>query len=199
MFSSWAGGGLTWTEFADLGGTTANMSIGAAYTRAVTGSETGAVTVTQATVNGHASMILLSIPGAHTTTAPEAAPIVHYTTAAADPAAFDPAGWAAEDTLWIAVGGSGETAITGTWDGMSTAAPANYTDRVDTNTPDSSVVGQAEAAVAFRQLNAASENVGTWTPDLSNVRNSATLIAVRPAASTASPRWKWTATQPQLR
>jgi hypothetical protein len=59
VFSSWAGGGLTWTEFADLGGTTANMSIGAAYTRAVTGSETGAVTVTQATVNGHASMILL--------------------------------------------------------------------------------------------------------------------------------------------
>ena len=66
QFSSWGGG---FTEFHDSGtGTT--LAIGAAY-KWSTGSETGTFTVTQAaTVTGDASMMLLSIPGAHLTTPP---------------------------------------------------------------------------------------------------------------------------------
>jgi hypothetical protein len=178
----WSGWTAGWTEFLDQS-TTTGMAIGAAY-KWSTGSETGTISVTQAaTITGHASMMLLSIPGAHATTPPEGGAIANGTTAAADPAAFDPAGWAAEDTLWIAVGASGETSGTGSWTGV-TAAPTNYTDFASSATADTSTVGQSMAAVAFRQLNAASENVGVFTVDLSNARNSALLIAVRPAPVT---------------
>lgn len=182
VFSGWTAG---WTEFIDAGGTTSNLSIGAAY-KWSTGSETGTIAVTQAAaITGHAAMLIMSIPGAHATTPPEGSPIVHGTAAAADPAAFDPAGWAAEDTLWIAVGGNGETAITGSWTGVD-GAPTNYISYDGTATADTSTVGQADVAVAFRQLNAASENVGVFSTDLSNARNSALVIAVRPRPPTTT-------------
>jgi hypothetical protein len=176
-FSSWGGG---FTEFVDQA-TTATMAIGAAY-KWSTGSETGTFTVTTAdTSTSDSVLILLSIPGAHPTTPPEGGVIANGTTAAADPpASLDPAGWGAEDTLWIAVGGSGETSGTGSYTGLGTA-PANYTDLFETGiTAD--VVGGVEGGIAFRQLNAASENVGAFGVDVSNARNSALLIAVRPAA-----------------
>lgn len=178
QFSSWGGG---FTEFHDSG-TSSTLAIGLAY-KWSTGSETGTFTVTQAgTITGDASMILLSIPGAHASTPPEAGSRADGTTAAADPAAFDPAGWGAEDTLWISVVGSGMTSGTGSWTATGTTAPTNYTDRVDTNASDTSTVGDCEAAVSFRQLNAASEDVGTAGVDTSNARNSALVVAVRPAA-----------------
>ncbi len=187
VFSGWSAG---WTEFLDVGGTTSNMSIGVAY-KWSTGSETGTISVTQAaTITGHASMILLSIPGAHASTPPEGGAIAHGTAAAADPAALDPAGWAAEDTLWIAVGASGMTSGTGSWTGVA-SAPANYTDFAATNTTDNSTVGQVEAAVAFRQLNASSENVGPFSVDTSNARNSAVVIAVRPAVVLSKAQVSW--------
>lgn len=177
--SIWGTWGGSFTEFADLGGST-NGTFGAAY-KWSTGSETGTFTVTQAgTITGDASMILMAIPGAHATTPPEASAIASGTSAAADPASFDPAGWAAEDTLWIAVAGNGMTAITGTWDGI-TAAPTNYSGFVETGAADTSVIGDCELAVAFRQLNASAEDVGGFTQDVSNARNHAFVIAVRPA------------------
>lgn len=180
VFSGWSAG---WTEFKDAGGTTSNMSIGLAY-KWSTGSETGTIQVTQAaTIVGFASMILLSIPGAHPSTPPEAGAIANGTSGAADPVSFDPSGWAAEDTLWIAVAGSGETSGTGTWTAIA-SAPTNYTGLVDTAKADTSTVGECEAAVAFRQLNASAEDVGPFSVDTSNARNSALLIAVRPAALT---------------
>lgn len=176
-FSSWGGG---FTEFHDSAtGTT--LAIGAAY-KWSTGSETGTFTVTQAaTITGDASLILLSIPGAHASTPPEAGSRASGTSAAADPASFNPGGWDAEDTLWISVVGSGMTSGTGSWTATGTTAPSNYTDRVDTNASDTSTIGDVEAAVAFRQLNAASEDVGTAGVDTSNARNGAIVIAVRPA------------------
>lgn len=173
-FSSWGGG---FTEFTDQGPINA-AGIGCAY-KWSTGSETGTFTVTQATtVVGHAAMILLSIPGAHGTTAPEAGARANGTSAAADPVSFDPTGWDAEDTLWIAIAGSGETGTGGAFTGVA-SAPASYSDYVDTGI-SADVVGGCEGAVAFRQLNAASENVGTFSVDLSNARNVALLVAVRP-------------------
>jgi len=177
-FSGWTAG---WTEFADFGTSGTTMGIGMAY-KWSTGSETGAITVTQAgTPVGHASMILLSIPGAHASTPPEAGGFASGTAGTADPASFDPAGWAAEDTLWITVGASGETSATGTWTGMG-SANFNYSNYVDTAKADTSTVGECELAVAFRQLNASSENAGPFTGnDTSNVRDCACIIAVRPA------------------
>jgi hypothetical protein len=175
IFSSWGGG---FTELADLGGGT-NGCLGIAY-KWSTGSETGTFTVAQAaTITGDAAMILLSIPGAHASTVPEITALASGTSAAADPASLSPS-WGAEDTLWIAVGGNGMTSITGSWTGMG-SAPTNYTDYVDCNPTDTSVIGDADLAVAFQQLNASSEDAGGFTTDLSNARNHALVIAVRPA------------------
>lgn len=177
VFSGWGGG---FTEFLDVGGTTSNMSIGAAY-KWSTGSETGTFTVTQAaTVTGFASMILLSIPGAHATEPPVGGAITNGTAAAADVAALNPANWDTEDTLWIAVGASGETSATGSWTGVA-SAPTNYGNYVDTNTSDTSTIGECELAVAFRQNRTGSEDPGAFSVDTSNARNSSVLIAVRPA------------------
>jgi hypothetical protein len=183
VFSSWGG---SFTEFCDQMTTNSStMAIGAAY-KWSTGSETGTFTVTQAaTITGHASMILMSIPGAHATTPPEVGTIADGTSAAANPGSFDPSGWAAEDTLWIAVAASGMTSGTGSWTKTGTI-PTNYSDGVNTNTTDNSTTGQTELAVAFRQLNASSEDVGTYGVDTSNARNSALIVAVRPAGSSSA-------------
>lgn len=181
-FSGWTSG---WTEFHDSA-TSTTLAIGMAY-KWSDGTETGTISVTQAgTITGDASMILLSIPGAHASTPPEAGSRASGTSSAANPAAFNPSGWDAEDTLWISVLGSGMTSGTGSWTATGTAAPTNYSNRVDTNASDTSTVGDVEAAVAFRQLNAASEDVGTAGVDTSNARNAAVVIAVRPKPPTST-------------
>lgn len=186
VFSSWGGG---FTEFSDQMTTSGStMCIGLAY-KISDGTETGTFAVTQASPTGHASMYLLSIPGAHLTTPPEAGTIANGTATAADPGSFDPSGWGTEDTLWIALAASGMTSGTGSWTGTGTTAPANYGSRDDSNTTDNSTVGQTEAAVAFRQLNAASEDIGTAGVDTSNARNSALVIAVRPAPQVPEAGW----------
>ena len=174
-FSSWGGG---FTEFVDQA-TTATMGIGAAY-KWSDGTETGTFTVTSAdtSTNDYAT-ILLSIAGAHASTPPEGGTIANNTAAAADPGSFNPTGWDAEDTLWIAVAGSGETSLTGSYTGIA-SAPANYTGYADTGM-SADAIGAVEGAVAFRQLNAASEDVGGFSVDTSNAKNSALVIAVRPA------------------
>ncbi len=181
VFSAWGAG---FTEFLDTGGGTGQINFGAAY-KWSTGSETGTFTVTQAgAVTGHAAMILLSISGAHATTPPEAgAGSLTQTIFAADIPALDPAGWGTQDTLWIAVGGCGETSTAGSFTGI-TAGPTNYTGYVDTFFSD--VTGGVEAAVAFRQRTAASEDIlidDGFVVDISNARNAGVLLAVRPAAT----------------
>lgn len=174
-FSSWGGG---FTEFKDQAGT-ATMGIGCAY-KWSTGSETGTFTVTSADASANDSaFFLLSIAGAHSVTPPEAGDMVTGTSAAADPASFNPAGWDAEDTLWIAVGASGEVSTTGSYTGVA-SAPTNYGNYADTGI-SADAAGGVEGAVSFRQLNAASEDVGTYSVDTSNARNAALVIAVRPA------------------
>lgn len=175
QFSGWSAG---WTEFHDTA-TITTMAVGCAY-KWSDGTETGTIAVTQAAVVvGHAAMILLSIPGAHLTTPPEAGSRADGTSAAADPAAFDPAGWAAEDTLWIAVGGSGSISLAGSYTGLA-SAPTSYTNYAETGI-SADVIGGVEGAAAFRQLSVASEDVGVFSVDVSNARNSAIVIAVRPA------------------
>ncbi len=180
-FSSWGGG---FTEFVDQA-TATTMGIGAAY-KWSNGAETGTFTVTSSdTSTNDSQCILLSIPGAHPSTPPEGGTIVNGTAAAANIAALNPSGWDVEDTLWIAVGGSGEDATTGSFTGIA-SAPTNYTDYFETGI-SADVVGGVEAAVAFRQLAAASDDPGTFSVDVSNARNSALLLAVRPLAITDAP------------
>jgi hypothetical protein len=174
IFSSWGAG---FTEIRDIGVTTQHC-VGVAY-KFSDGTETGTFTVAQAgTVTGDAGFILLSVPGAHATTPPEVSTaLATGTTAAADPAALSPS-WGAEDTLWIAARGSGETATGGSYTGLSTP-PANFTDSAQTGISQDAV-GGVEAGTSFRQLNTASEDVGPGTCDVNNARNCAFVIAVRP-------------------
>jgi len=175
-FSSWGGG---FTEFIDQSAnSTTIQSIGAARILNASGSESGTFTVTTV-ASTRSVMFLMEITQAHKTTAPEATAKADGTTAAADPVALDPAGWGAEDTLWIAVAVNGETSLTGTFGGI-TAAPTNYGNYLDSGIIGGDVIGALEGAVAFRQLNTSSENVGTFTLDVSAAGNSALLIAVRP-------------------
>lgn len=187
-FSSWGAGFTELSVGGDQDNGAGTISIGIAF-KISDGTETGTFDVTQAaTVTGHASMVLLSIPNAHKTTAPEAGGHAWNTAAAADPASFNPGGWDTEDTLWISVCGNGMTSATGSWTGTVATAPTNYTDRVDSNTTDNSTIGQTEIAVAFRQLNAASEDVGAGSTDTSNARNAACVIAVRQSQDDPPPK-----------
>lgn len=178
-FSGWGG---SFTEFVDQAGT-GTMAIGCAY-KWSTGSETGTFTVTTADTSTNDSvMILMAIPGAHDSTPPEATAMVNGT--AANVGVFNPAGWDAEETLWIMVGASGETGTGGSYTGID-GAPTNYTDLAQSGiTADA--IGGVEAAVAFRQVNAASEDPDAWLMDTTNTRGAALLIAVRPAAEVVVP------------
>ena len=175
-FSSWGGG---FTEFSDNAGTT-TMGIGCAY-KWSTGSETGTFTVASADTSANDSaFFLLSIPGAHASAPPEAGGFATGTSTAANAGSFSPS-WGALDTLWIAVGGSGETSTTGSYTGIA-SAPANYGDYADSGI-SADVVGGVEGAVAFRQLNATSDDPANFSCDTSNARSAALLIAVRPSAT----------------
>lgn len=192
-FSSWGG---SFTEFVDQA-TTATMGIGCAY-KFSTGSETGTFTVAVAggAAGSDAAFFLLSIPGAHASTPPEGGTIANGTTTAANPGSFAPS-WGAEDTLWIAVGASGETSTTGSYTGIA-SAPANYSNYAESGI-SADAVGGVEGAVAFRRLNAASEDVGAFSLDVSNARSSALTLAVRQAAvATVSGTITSTATETDI-
>jgi hypothetical protein len=182
-FGTWTAG---WTEFMDSS-TSATMAIGGAYKWA-TGSEANVQCTQAATVTGEAVLFVMSIPGAHPTTPPEFGGRSSTTSTVPDPTTMTPS-WGADDTLWIGVGGSGETATTGSWTGI-TGGPANYS-TLEGPAPTTDVLGSVDAYVCFRQLNAASEDVGTWTTDTSNARAAALTVAVRPAPAAAPLSGSW--------
>lgn len=170
VWSSWGGG---FTEFGDFStGTT--VAIGCAY-KISTGTETGTFTVTQAaTVTGHATMMLLSIPGS--SGIPEAGGYASGTNAAADPGALTPS-WGSKDVLWIACAGCGETSTSGAFTGV-TGDAANYASAVDTGI-SADVVGGLNGRIGFRQLTGSTDDPGTMAADTSNSRWGAITIGVR--------------------
>jgi len=175
----WSGWSAGWTEFADFSQTT-NGAIGAAY-KWSDGTETGTISVTEAaTITGHACFILLSIPGAHPSTPPEAGAPGFGTTSVATSGLLDPAGWGTEDTLWIAVSAGGEQATTGSFTGVGVTPPATYGSIVNTAISQDAV-GGVNGAAAFKQANAASDNPSGFTHDTSDARNFSVTMAVRPA------------------
>lgn len=185
VFSAW---GASFTEFCDQMTTNSStMAIGAAY-KWSDGTETGTFTVTQAaTITGHASLLLLAIPGAHASTPPEVSTIANGTAATASSNSHTTSWPDGEENLWIAVGASGETSTAGSYTGIATTNPTNYSNIAETGI-SGDVVGGTEAAVAFRQLASSNQASVGFSVDLSNARNSVLTIAVRPAAEVYVPR-----------
>lgn len=174
-FSSWGAG---FTEFGD-NASTDNPSVALGCARLTSaGTETGTFTVTSS-ISGRAAMALMSVKNWHGTTAPEVTFSAHSAATAPDPPNLDPSGWAAEDTLWIAVAGAGQTSLSGSWTGLG-SAPANYGSYGESAIAGGDVVGAAQIAVAFRGLNATAENPGAFTTDTSPEIERAATIAVRP-------------------
>jgi hypothetical protein len=176
-FGTWGG---SFSEFGDSSSATnPSMAMGCAY-KISDGTETGTITVTSS-ISGRAAGALMSVKNWHGTTPPEAAFSAATSTTAQDPPNLDPAGWGAEDTLWIAVAAGGQTSLTGSWGGI-TSAPADYTNYGESAISGGDVVGACQIAVAFRGLNASAENPGSFTTDTSPEIERAATIAVRPAA-----------------
>jgi len=177
-FSSW---GASLTELLDDSNATAlDLAVGVAY-KIASGSESGTFTVTSAH-SFKSVQFLMRIPAAtwHGTTAPEALAAVRATGAVPDPGALTPS-WGADDTLWISVDGQSETSTTGSPPTLDTP-PTNYSGQLIV-ARNADAVGNITAGVAFRQLNASSEDVGVWTATNAVRGNGlATVIAVRPAA-----------------
>lgn len=189
-FSGWTTG---WTEFHDSA-TNGTLPIGMAY-KWSDGTETTLSATQAATITGHCAMLVMAIPNAHGSTPPEAGSRASQPAGATlpDPAAFNPTGWDVEDTLWIAVAGEGQSSATGSWTGLGATAPTNYTDMARSTIAD--VLNSTQVGVCFRQLAAASEDVGTWGADTSNSLHAAVVIAVRPMAQvTATRATTWNAT-----
>lgn len=99
-----------------------------------------------------------------------------------DPLTLDPFNWATEDTLWIAVAACDGTPT-------FTGFPTSYTQEDHTtaggHAASSGGAGGAGLAMAYRQLNAGSEDPGTFTISATE-QWAALTVAVRPAAAVAT-------------
>jgi hypothetical protein len=181
-FSSWGGG---FTEFGDsASATNPSMAMGCAY-KISDGTETGTFTVTSS-ISGRSAMFLMSVKNWHGTTVPEVAFSAATTTTAQDPPSLNPAGWDTEDTLWIAVAAGGQTSLTGSWGGI-TSAPTNYTNYAESSIAGGDAVGACQIAVAFRGNAVSAENPGSFTTDTSPEIERAATIAIRPAPPWGGP------------
>jgi hypothetical protein len=136
------------------------------------GTETNCNLTTSA-VESSASVTFL-IKGWDKNTAPAAGSTITATTQTPNPPSLDPAGWATEDTLWIAVQ---------SWDDGRTAAdtaPTNYSGL--TSARPNTAAGGCGAAMAWRQNAAASEDPGTFGNSASDPAMANTLAALP---------WRW--------
>ena len=167
-----------WTEIKDeASGVACEVYV---FWKRAAGGETGNVTVTTGSeAGGHQ---ILCIRGGHLTTAPAISTGVTSTAANPNPDSLDPAGWAAEDTLWIAAAGNdANVAIT--------AGPAGYSGFLNTRWANTNGAG---IATAWKNANATSEDPGAFTMAAEDSR--AFTIAIRPAAGVAPVSKTLTAT-----
>ena len=152
------------------GGSVGDLTI---FEKIATGSEGGATATWVASAATTAEWQVMRITGAHASTASEVAGTSGDATNA-NPPSLTPTG-GAQNYLWIAVAAN---AATGDTTGF-TAAPTNYTGLQSNGA--SSGGSTTNVASATRQLNATSEDPGTFTPT-SNRFWAAATVAVYPAA-----------------
>lgn len=157
-----------------------NASTSTAFTeiryRVADGTEGATISITtnESQESSHRSW---RISGQHTTSAPEGAAATGSSTTP-NPPALDPAGWAAEDTLWLAIAAIDHGTRT------FSAFPASYV-----NTFDHDGLGVPNAGYGERSLNAASEDPSTFTISQTTAW-AAFTIAIRPAGGIAQAQTK---------
>jgi len=164
--TTWPGG---WTEMWSV--SSAGAVVFEGYYRIADGTEGATITVTTnfGTTSGHNSYRITG----YADTPEDGTPATGSGTTP-DPPSLTPS-WGAEDTLWLACMMHDVADITG--------FPTNYTDGIESSAGSSSAI----TGSARRELNATSENPGTFTVSLS-FDWIANTIAIRPAAAAASPR-----------
>lgn len=161
-----------WIKIGDyVSGTACRLSI--AYFWSAAGAETGTFTVTLSAAE-QGAWRTIRVTGAHPTSAPEVGTAATGTSANPDPPNLDPAGWATEDTLWIACYGQDDGRRS------QSAVPANYTNGFyDTSGgPTGAALGTAR-----RTNTIGAENPGTFTISAAQAWVAQTL-AIRPAPPT---------------
>jgi hypothetical protein len=146
--------------------------------RIADGTEGATITVTTSASEWSAHSTL-RITGWHGTTVAEAATATGSSTTA-DPPNLDPAGWASEDTLWIACSGR-DTG--GADDDDNTAHPTNYT--AIHNVLAGTNAGGVNLTSSRRDNAVSAENPGTYTGPTTEEWVAAT-VAIRPAAAGAA-------------
>lgn len=173
-FTSFPGG---WTEIKDVSETQNFVTLAVAY-RDADGGEGASISVST-TPSAQSAHATYRITGHDTGNAPEISTGASGDSNTADPDSLTPTG-GAKDYLWFAlcaVDGSGST---GPW--AVTAAPSNYTNLVSSESggaTDGSTVG-----VARRELNASSEDPGTFTlEEVGGKEWFAATLAVHPGAA----------------
>ena len=168
-----------WEDIATLSQTGGGGGVGKlnGFYKIALGTEAGTTPTFTASVGTTGIWQVIRVTSWHGTTPPEATTI-SGDSSAADPPNLAPS-FASEDILWIVV--AGHAAISAA---AFTAAPTNYTGFQ--NNGASSGGAAVSIATATRQLNAASENPGTFTAGGSNRFWASATIAIRPSAGGGS-------------
>lgn len=162
-----------WTKLAEQagGGSVGETSV---FYKIANGSEDGTTLTWVTSVATSATWQVFRVKNWHGTTPPE------VTTTSGDSSSANPPNltpsWGAADTLWLAIAGHAAASIA-----AFTAAPTNYLG-FDSNGASSGGAA-VSIAVCYRQLNAASEDPGTFTAGGSNRWWTALTIAIRPAGA----------------
>ncbi|MDP2729141.1 MAG: hypothetical protein Q8O55_01505 [Dehalococcoidales bacterium] len=163
-----------WNELVDFNADASDDVTAIAWKEAVGNEDGTTFNVTHG--SGKMAAIVYSITGAATTGRPPQLSTFNIgTSTLPDPQDLTPTG-GAKDYLWLWLGG---------WEGEQTSPPAsnplNYTTPLGANTGKGGVVAtNCRVASAQRNLNAASENPGSWTISVSDDW-SAWTMAVHPA------------------
>jgi len=168
-FTSGTPAGWTALSSQQGGGSAGQMRV---WYRIATGTEGSTATWT-ASIATTAVWHVIKVTSWHGTAPPEDTTSSGDATSA-NPPSLTPS-WGAADTLWIALAGN---TATGETTGF-TAAPTNYSNLQSNGA--SSGGSSCNIASATRQLNASSEDPGTFSPNSNRFWTAATL-AVRPAA-----------------
>lgn len=169
-----------WTDITSLSQTGGGGGVGKlnGFYKIAAGTESGTTPTWTASISTTGEWQVYRITGWHGTTPPEAL-TTSGDASAANPPSLTPS-WGADDTLWLAVAGhtAGSTAA---W----SAGPASYSGFQ--NDGASSGGSAVSIASAYRQLNAASEDPGTFTVSGSNRFWAAATIGIRPGGGGPPP------------
>ena len=178
----WPGG---WTELFDDASDASDDQTAMAWRKA---DGTEGATITLSSGNGKFAALSWRITGAEDPTVqpPQFATLAVGTSVNPNPGLLTPTG-GAKDYLWLAVGG---------WEGEQTSPPgtfpANYTlNQIGANSgAAAAITTNCRVAGAGQQLNAASEDPGTYTISVSDDWT-ATTVAIHPAPTTRRGQVSW--------